>query len=1163
MKTKITLFLTFLFINALGQKPNIIFILTDDHRYNALGYAGDKYAHTPAMDKLAKNGAYFKNAFSSTPICAASRASILTSMQERTHKYTFQTGDIRDEYMQTAYPKVLKEAGYQTGFYGKFGVKYDNLNQLFDTYEDYDRNNSFNDRRGYFYKKLGKDTVHLTRYTGQKAIDFIENSNKNKPFCLSISFSAPHAHDSAKDQFFYDESTAHLLENVKIDPPKFADDKYFAAQPKGVQEGFSRLRWTWRFDNPEKYQRMMKAYYRMIAGVDLEIAKIQEKLKQKGLDKNTIIILMGDNGYFFGERQLADKWLMYENSIRVPLIIYDPRVNKHLEIDEMALNTDIAPTIISLAGISQPSQWHGKSLFQMVKGATKSMQRNEVLIEHLWEFDKIPPSEGIRTTDYKYFRYVNDKSWEELYDLKNDPDEINNLAKDSKYAQKLNELRLKTENLIEKYKDPYSGIPTGLTVEYIRDPSKVQIIDSKPEFSWIVPKEAVSQKGYQILVSSNKENIERNIGDIWDSGQVRKNQSFNISHQGKTLEVGKSYFWKVRIWDTDNRLSDYSQSQMFKMGQSNIDITTKNYFQIDKIQPKSFTKKENFYFIDFGKDAFANLEFNYNSSTNDTLIIRLGEQLENGRINTKPTGTIRFQEVKVPVSPNQAKYSTKINADKRNTGPKAIALPDSFPVLIPFRYAEIINSKQNLEAKNFTQIAYHSFWKDDESYFTSSDSVLNQIWEMCKYTIKATTFAGLYVDGERERIPYEADAYLNQLSHYTTDREYAIARSTIEYFMRNPTWPTEWQQHMALMFHADYMYTGNKELIEKYYESLKHKTLMELDREDGLISSQSEKNTAEFMKKLGFTNPKDKLKDITDWPPAQKDTEWKLSTAEGERDGFVFRPINTMINAFYYKNMKIMVEFAKLLGKTDDEIDFELRAAKVKKAMNEKLFDKTKGFYVDGEGTDHASVHANMTALAFDVVPEKNKKSVVEFIKSRGMACSVYGSQYLMEALYNAGEADYSLKLLSDKSDRSWYNMIRIGATMAMEAWDMKYKPNSDWNHAWGAVPANLIPRNLWGIQPKTAGGSIVSIKPQLGNLKFSEIKLPFINGSISASYQRINNNFQKYTFEIPANMSAELMLESKGENVIFLNGKKVDTSFKNIQLSAGKYEVELRVNTY
>ena len=165
------------------------------------------------------------------------------------------------------------------------------------------------------------------------------------------------------------------------------------------------------------------------------------------------------------------------------------------------------------------------------------------------------------------------------------------------------------------------------------------------------------------------------------------------------------------------------------------------------------------------------------------------------------------------------------------------------------------------------QLAHFSYWDESASSFTSNDDILNQVWDLCKYSIKATTFNGLYVDGERERIPYEADAYLNQLSHYTTDREYAMARRTIEYFMKHPTWPTEWQQHVALLIYADYMYTGNSELIERYYEPLKHKTLFELSNEDGLITST--KVTEDFMYKLGFKPGYNKpLTDIVDWPSA-------------------------------------------------------------------------------------------------------------------------------------------------------------------------------------------------------------------------------------------------------------------------------------------------------
>jgi arylsulfatase A-like enzyme len=567
------LILSFLAVNSQAQnkvsKPNIIFILTDDQRFDALGYAGNKYAHTPEMDKLARQGSYFKKALVTTPICAASRASILSGMQERSHRYTFQTGNIKQEYMENTYPKVLKNAGYYTGFYGKFGVKYDQNEQMFNEYEDYDRNGKYTDKRGYFFKTLGKDTVHLTRYTGQKGIDFIEKAPSDKPFCLSLSFSAPHAHDNAPDQYFYDEQTAHLLENVSIAPPILGDDKYFNAQPEGVKAGFSRLRWTWRFDNPAKYQRMVKGYFRMIAGIDLEIAKIRAELKKKGLDKNTVIIVMGDNGYFLGERQLADKWMMYDNSVRVPLIIYDPRTPKHQDVGEMALNIDIPATILDMAGLNQPKNYHGKSLLPIVSGKRKTINRDTVLIEHLWEFVSIPPSEGVRTNDWKYFRYVNDKSWEELYDLKNDPQEINNLVKNNKYSKVLNKLRQETAAQIQKVQDPYPNAPSALMIEFIRQPSKILLNDKTPEFSWIVPQDAVSQSAYQILVASSKTNIDNNIGDIWNSNQVQGNKFSNVTFQGKELKSDIEYFWKVRIWDTHNRTGDYSETQSFRVGEIN------------------------------------------------------------------------------------------------------------------------------------------------------------------------------------------------------------------------------------------------------------------------------------------------------------------------------------------------------------------------------------------------------------------------------------------------------------------------------------------------------------------------------------------------------------------------------------------------------------------
>jgi alpha-L-rhamnosidase len=190
------------------------------------------------MDKLAREGTFFQHGISSTPICSASRASVFTGLYERTHKYTFQTGDLRKEYMDNSYPKLLNEAGYYTGFFGKFGVNYASKDKLFDVIDDYDRNNRYDDYRGFYYKTIDNDTVHLTRYTGQQALDFIDTAPADQPFCLSLSFSAPHAHDSAPLQYFWTEESDHLYQERDMPGPELSEDKYFYQQPEPVRDGF-------------------------------------------------------------------------------------------------------------------------------------------------------------------------------------------------------------------------------------------------------------------------------------------------------------------------------------------------------------------------------------------------------------------------------------------------------------------------------------------------------------------------------------------------------------------------------------------------------------------------------------------------------------------------------------------------------------------------------------------------------------------------------------------------------------------------------------------------------------------------------------------------------------------------------------------------------------
>lgn len=428
-------------------KPNIIFILTDDQRFDALGYAGNSIIQTPQLDKLAQEGTFFKNAFVTSPISTASRASILTGLYERTHGYTFHQGNLKEHFMQQSYPVLLKKAGYYTGFYGKFGVKYPNASSLFNHAEIYDRKS----KEGYFHKTIDGDTVHLTRYTGHKALEFLSSVPDNQPFCLSLSFSAPHAHDESVEQYFWQQKSDKQYGDITFPYPVAGEKTSFLKLPKEVRDGYNHIRWFWRYDTQEKFQKSMKGYYRMITEVDDEIKLIRDYLKVKGKDKNTIIIFMSDNGLFTGERQLADKWLMYDVSIRVPMIIYVPGKSGRGDVEDMVLNIDIPKTILSMAGVHVPQSYQGINLEEYITGGITKNRRKAILIEHLWNFDKIPSSEGVRTKKWKYFRYRSINAPEELYNLKKDPEETVNLANNPFYKLILKKLRKECDQQISQF----------------------------------------------------------------------------------------------------------------------------------------------------------------------------------------------------------------------------------------------------------------------------------------------------------------------------------------------------------------------------------------------------------------------------------------------------------------------------------------------------------------------------------------------------------------------------------------------------------------------------------------------------------------------------------------------------------------------------------------
>jgi len=433
-----------------AKRPNIIFLLTDDHRADAIGCAGNPIIYTPNLDNMAKNGVRFANAFVTTSICASSRASIFSGQWVRRHGINDFATSFSQEALAQTYPLLLRQAGYRIGFVGKYGVgrgpdfpadRFDLWHGCpgqCDPYERKDENGNYK---------------HLTQIMGEQAIEFLYGCSKYQPFCLSVSFKAPHAQDADPRQFVYDRAHKNLYKDVTIPVPETADPCYFEALPKFLQTSESRRRWQKRFATPQMYQESVKGYYRLITGVDLVIGKIQQELKHLNFADNTVIIFSADNGFYLGEHGLADKWFPHEESIRVPLIVFDPRVGRNrrnVKLEQFALNVDIAPTILELASVEIPQQMQGRSLVSLLKGQ-KPKWRTDFFYEHLYEHKTIPKSEALRTQRWKYARYI-DYGYEELYDLKNDPHETTNLAKDEKYKQTLESLKKRCDELAEQAK---------------------------------------------------------------------------------------------------------------------------------------------------------------------------------------------------------------------------------------------------------------------------------------------------------------------------------------------------------------------------------------------------------------------------------------------------------------------------------------------------------------------------------------------------------------------------------------------------------------------------------------------------------------------------------------------------------------------------------------
>ena len=699
-----------------------------------------------------------------------------------------------------------------------------------------------------------------------------------------------------------------------------------------------------------------------------------------------------------------------------------------------------------------------------------------------------------------------------------------------------------------------NGLPTTTTLEAAQAHQAqyqfANITSQQPTFSWELDNGVKQQSAYRVLVASSAELLDKNKADYWDSNQQKASPSKAV-YSGKPLGVGRVYYWKVQVWNEKGTQLPDSETASFYYGEQNPSELFAHYPLAAESQLPIAMKKtdDGAYFLDFGKDALAQLQLHLTSEVSDSIWIEVGEAIEKPYvIHKNPGRNIRYRKVSLFVNKGTHDYTIEWPADVKRNSRNPVLMPDYIGEVYPFRYVVISKLSGSL-TKELVQrkMVFYPF-NEQASSFASSDTILNQIWELCKYSIKATSFTGYYVDGDRERVPYEADALINQLSHYAVDAEYSMARRSMKYLLFHPTWPTEWSLQNVLIAWNDYLYTGDELLLKTYYPELQKKILMPLAGETGLISTRTNKQTDDFLRAIHITKPFDGrrgLHDNVDWPQTG-DYIGPEKEHKGETDGFVYRPYNAVINAYYYRNLVLMQQIALTLHKPDDAALYDQKAREVYASFRRVFREPATGLIKDGDSTTHTSLHANMFALAFGLVPAEDRQAVRQFIKSRRMACSVYGAQFLLDALYDSGMDDYALELMTATTQRSWYNMIRVGSTITMEAWDKVYKPNLDLNHAWGAAPGNIIVRRLMGVEPLTPGFETFQIKPQLGKLTYASLKTPTIKGEVTVTYTS-KADTETMAITVPGGATATVYMPNRtGKANLFLDGKPIRNETRN-----------------
>ncbi|MBP6964423.1 MAG: sulfatase [Armatimonadetes bacterium] len=451
---------------APAKRPNLIFILTDDHRYDAMGFMGrTPFLETPNMDRLAREGATLTNAFVTTALCSPSRASFLTGAYAHRHGVVNNEANDPDPAFET-FPQALRTAGYETAYVGKW-----HMERKSDPRPGFDYWLSFMGQGVYVNPMLNEDgrefqaEGYMTDLLTDYAVKWLEKE-RDKPFCLILAHKAVHEPFTPAER----HKDAFPLAEVP-EPESFRDDyrgkpewqrrllahgggrkdKWIASKDKPVPETLEPTKWAG--NEPRRLD-----YYRALLAVDDSVGRVLETLEEKGILDDTVVAFAGDNGFFQGEHRKGDKRLMYEESIRIPWLIRYPKLIKPgTKIEQMTLNIDLGPTFLDLAGAKAPSTMQGRSMAPLFDGK-RHPWRKSFLYEYFREDFQagIPTMLGVRTEDMKYVSYPDIEDIEELYDLKADRFEMDNLSQNPRRASDVRRMRVELSKLKMR-----TGYPRG------------------------------------------------------------------------------------------------------------------------------------------------------------------------------------------------------------------------------------------------------------------------------------------------------------------------------------------------------------------------------------------------------------------------------------------------------------------------------------------------------------------------------------------------------------------------------------------------------------------------------------------------------------------------------------------------------------------------------